>query len=66
MAYLIIKKMTDPITGKINFIVLNDGLSQIMEIQEKEKAENLVEVFNQNSDSGWVYEIKEVCDPHNR
>ena len=58
--------MTDPITGKINFIVLNDGLSQIMEIQEKEKAENLVEVFNQNSDSGWVYEIKEVCDPHNR
>lgn len=65
MPYLIIKKMTDTITGKINFTVLNNGLSEIMEIENKEKAENLVQIFNQNSDSGWIYEIKEVCDLYN-
>jgi len=62
MPYLIIKKMKDPDSGKPLFTVLNDGLSQIMEIEEKEKAEELVLVFNENSDSGWIYEIKEVCD----
>lgn len=62
MPYLIIKKMTDPVTGKINFTVLNDGLSQIMEVKDKKKANKLVKLFNENSDSGWTYEIKEVCD----
>ena len=62
MPYLIIKKMTDPVTGKINFTVLNDGLSQIMEVKDKKKATKLVNLFNENSDSGWVYEIKEICE----
>ena len=62
MPYLIIKKMEDKPSGKTLFTVLNDGLSQIMEIDNKKKAEHLVNVFNENSDSGWIYELKEVCD----
>jgi len=61
MSYLIIKKMKDPNLGKTTFTVLNNGLSEIMEIKEKKKAKELVKLFNENSDSGWTYEIKEVC-----
>jgi hypothetical protein len=66
MSYLIVKKMQDTSSGKTLFTILNDGLSEIMEIENKEKAENLVQIFNQNSDSGWTYEIKEVCDLTNK
>ena len=62
MPYLIIKKMKDPQTGKTTFTVLNNGISEIMEIKEKKKAEKLVKVFNENSDSGWTYEVKEICE----
>tara|TARA_B100002019_G_C21248131_1_gene589493 strand:- start:390 stop:581 length:192 start_codon:yes stop_codon:yes gene_type:complete len=62
MPYLIIKKMTNPQNGKTIFTVLNDGLSQIMEVKDKKKATKLVNLFNENSDSGWVYEIKEICE----
>jgi len=61
MPYLIIKKMKDPTLGKTTFTVLNNGLSEIMEIKEKKKAKEFVRVLNENSDSGWLYEIKEVC-----
>ena len=33
-----------------------------MEIKDKKKANKLVKLFNENSDSGWTYEVKEVCD----
>ncbi len=61
MPYLIIKKMKDPTLGKTTFTVLNNGLSEIMEIKEKKKAKEFVRVLNENSDSGWTYEIKEIC-----
>ena len=61
MPYLIIKKMKDPNQGKTTFTVLNNGLSEIMEIKEKKKAKEFVRVLNENSDSGWLYEIKEIC-----
>ena len=61
MPYLIIKKMKDPNQGKTTFTVLNNGLSEIMEIKEKKKAKELVRVLNENSDSGWTYEVKEIC-----
>ena len=61
MPYLIIKKMKDPNLGKTTFTVLNNGLSEIMEIKEKKKAKEFARVLNENSDSGWVYEIKEIC-----
>ena len=35
-----------------------DGLSSILEIKELDKALKMVEIFNQNSDSGWVYEVR--------
>ena len=54
--------MKNPQTGKTTFTVLNNGISEIMEIKEKKKAEKLVKVFNENSDSGWTYEVKEICE----
>ena len=58
MSYNIIKIMTDPRTGKIMKVLLLDGLSSILEIKELDKALKMVEIFNQNSDSGWVYEVR--------
>jgi hypothetical protein len=61
MTYNIIKKMKK-LDGKSMFVLLTDGLSQIMEIDEKSKAINFINVLNENSDNGCVYKLKEVCD----
>lgn len=62
MPYLIVKKMKDPDTGKTLFTILNNGLSEIMEIKEKKKAKKLIKVLNENSDSGWDYQLREICE----
>lgn len=56
--YLIKKKMTDD-NGKVTYVLLTDGQSEILEFREKDKdkAEKMVEVLNANSDSGWNYEL---------
>jgi hypothetical protein len=61
MTYNIIKKMKK-LDGKSMFVLLTDGLSQIMEIDEKSKAINFINILNENSDNGCVYKLKEVCD----
>ena len=61
MTYNKIKKMKK-LDGKSMFVLLTDGLSQIMEIDEKSKAINFINVLNENSDNGCVYKLKEVCD----
>ncbi len=48
--------------GQTTHVLLNDGLSQIWEIKNKSEAERISRVLNQNSDSGWVYTIRETCD----
>jgi len=58
MSYNIIKNMTNPLTGKKTHVLLNDGLSSVLEIKELDKALKMAEIFNQNSDSGWVYEVR--------
>ena len=53
MTYNIMKKMKDPHTNQVIMVLLLDGLSSILEIDELDKALNMALVFNQNSDSGW-------------
>tara|TARA_B100001094_G_scaffold322838_1_gene372771 strand:- start:574 stop:783 length:210 start_codon:yes stop_codon:yes gene_type:complete len=62
MGYNIMKVMTDP-NGKPVHVLLTDGLSQILHITNQKKAIEMVKVFNQNSDSGWKYELRpSPCD----
>mgnify|MGYP003636225118 CR=1 FL=1 len=58
MTYNIMKKMKDPNTGQVMMVLLLDGLSSILEINDLDKALNMALLFNQNSDSGWEYEVR--------
>jgi len=58
MTYNIIKKMKDPKTGQVMMVLLLDGLSSILEIKGLDKALKMAKMFNQNSDSGWKYEVR--------
>ena len=57
MSYNIIKTMTDS-QGKKKCVLLLDGLSSVLEIKSLDKALKMTKIFNQNSDSGWVYEVR--------
>ena len=57
MSYNILKTMTDP-SGKKTCVLMLDSLSEILEIEELNEAFKIAEIFNQNTDSGWVYEVK--------
>ena len=66
MGYNIVKIMTDA-NGKPVHVLLNDGLSQILHITNHKKAMEMVKVFNENSDSGWRYELRpSPCDINNK
>ena len=57
MGYNIMKIMSDK-EGKSVHVLLTDGLSQILEIKNQQKAMGMIKVFNENSDSGWKYELR--------
>ena len=57
MSYNILKTMTDP-SGKVMKVLLLDGLSSILEVKELDQALKMTEIFNQNTDSGWRYEVR--------
>ncbi len=58
--------MTAP-NGKPVHVLLTDGLSQILHITNQKKAMEMVKVFNENSDSGWRYELRpSPCDINNK
>ena len=47
--------------GKSTYVLLTDGLSQIWDIKKKEEATRIVNMLNENTDSGHKYEIREIC-----
>ena len=57
MSYNILKTMTDS-SGKVIKVLLLDGLSSILEVKELSQALKMIEIFNQNTDSGWRYEVR--------
>jgi hypothetical protein len=50
-----IKKIME-YNGKTQHVLLIDG-DEVLEFKHKDEAEKLVSVLNNNTDSGWVYEI---------
>ena len=48
------------VKGKKTYVLLTDSQSEILELNSKKEAKNLVDILNQNSDSGWVYEMIEI------
>tara|TARA_R110000824_G_scaffold120762_6_gene276434 strand:+ start:1530 stop:1721 length:192 start_codon:yes stop_codon:yes gene_type:complete len=52
------KIMKDPHTGKTMKVLLLDGLASILEVKELSQALKMAEIFNQNTDSGWTYEVR--------
>ena len=46
--------------GKKTHVLLVDSQSEILEIGRKEEAESLVNILNENSNSGWIYELIEI------
>ena len=49
--------MTSP-SGKKTCVLMLDSLSEILEIKELGEALKIAKMFNQNTDSGWIYEVK--------
>jgi hypothetical protein len=60
MPYIIVKKMTDSFGNHLN-VIINGGDDEILEIESEESAKKLLEIFNKNSDSGWSYELRNIC-----
>jgi hypothetical protein len=57
--YMVKKIMTKP-NGKKTHVLLTNGHSEILEIKHENIAKNIIGVLNENSDSGWVYELVEI------
>jgi len=52
-----IKKTLFKKSDKVMHVFMTDGTSQVLEIKDFSVAEKFVEVMNQNTDSGCIYEI---------
>ena len=62
MGYNIMKIMKDPNTGKNVNVLLTDGLSQIWTITKLSEVNRIVQMMEENSDSGHKYEVRgEPC-----
>lgn len=46
--------------GRKTHVLLTNSHSEILELDSITEAENLLSILNQNSDSGWVYEVMEI------
>jgi hypothetical protein len=57
--YAIKKIMTFP-NGKRSHVLLTDNHSEILELTYKNIAINLAKLMQENSDSGWTYEVIEI------
>jgi hypothetical protein len=46
--------------GKMQSVILLDSQSEILEYDDIESADNMAEIFNNNSDSGYNYYVREI------
>lgn len=46
--------------GKMQSVILLDSTSEILEYDNVETADNMAEIFNNNSDSGYNYYVREI------
>ena len=55
-----IKKVMVNSRGKKTHVLLTNGHSEILEVKHENIVKNLINVLNENSDSGWTYELVRV------
>ena len=58
MSYNIIKLMKQTTTGEPVCVLLLNGLSEVLEIENLDEALATAKLFNCNSDSGWIYQVR--------
>lgn len=60
--YLIKKTMTTTKNNvvKKTHVLMTDSHSEVLEFKTLEEAKNLITILNENSDSGWLYDIIEI------
>lgn len=56
--YVIIKRMK--IKNHHEDVALVDSHSEVWELENKEKAEEIANILTKNSDSGWTYFVKAI------
>jgi hypothetical protein len=61
----IIRKVMVSDKGKTLNVLMTNGQSEIMEIEDEYEALKLAEILNENSDSGWVYKVISVLKDKN-
>ena len=58
--YVIIKQIKNKKTGKWLPVVLLNSDNEVWEFETLIDAEKMKDIFQQNSDSGHIYEVKKV------
>jgi hypothetical protein len=58
-AYIIVKVITKK-GGKPQHIFLVDTNNEVLEFNDKNEAEKLAELFESNSEQGWLYYVKKI------
>ncbi len=58
--YVIIKHVKNARTGKSLPVVVLGAENEILEFEDFESAEKMRVIFSSNSDSGHLYEVREV------
>ncbi len=56
----VIKKIMANAKGKKTHVLLVNSQSEILEVSSRKEVDRLVDILNENSDSGWVYESIEI------
>ena len=62
MAKYCIKKKMINTQGKSTYVLLTNGYSEILEYDSRSEAEQFALIMNNNTDSGWVYEVLGTLD----
>ena len=57
--YCIIKELVLP-NDRVQNVIMVDNLSEIIEFDNKVDAQNLADIFQSNSDSGYKYYIRKI------
>jgi len=58
--YVIIKQVKNKKTGKWLPVILLNSSSEVWEFETLSEAELMKDIFQNNSDSGHIYEVKKV------
>lgn len=58
--YVIIKQIKNKKTGKWLPVIILNSDNEVWEFDTEKEAEKMKEIFQQNSDSGHIYQVKKV------